>query len=108
MPEEMIRKRVEKTLPSMELIENLADEFETTLTATAIRYVDLSEEQCALVFSTDGRIVWSHRSSEFRRWIAPGRKVSPNSCAIDFFESGILPGECERFAGMLGWKYFRT
>jgi Zn-dependent peptidase ImmA (M78 family) len=44
MPEAMFRDRLEKTVPSFEVIERLADEFQTTLTATAIRYIDLCEE----------------------------------------------------------------
>ena len=90
MPEAMFRRKLDETVPSFELIEKLADEFQTTLTATAIRYIDLCEEQCAIVFSTGGKVVWSRRSPDFHRWIAPGRKVSSYSLAADFFERGNL------------------
>jgi Zn-dependent peptidase ImmA (M78 family) len=95
MPEDMFRKRLEKTLPSVELIEKLADEFQTTLTATAIRYIDLCEEQCALVFSTDAKVAWTRRSPEFHRWIATGRNVSSYSIAADFFQRGNVSGKME-------------
>jgi hypothetical protein len=95
MPEDMFRRKLEKTLPSWELIEKLADEFQTTLTATAIRYIDLCEEQCALVSSTDGKVVWTRRSPDFHHWIAPGRKVSSYSAAADFFHKATLSGEME-------------
>jgi len=91
----MFRRKLEKTLPSLELIENLADEFKTTLTATAIRYIDLCEEQCAVVFSTAGKVVWSRRSADFHRWITPGRKISSYSLAADFFERGHLSDKME-------------
>src|SRR2546425_1729848 len=52
MPEAFFQRRLEGTVPSMDLIENLAGEFQTTLTATAIRYVELCGEKCAIVFST--------------------------------------------------------
>jgi len=95
MPESMFLKKIEKTLPSLELIEQLADEFQTTLTATAIRYVDLCEEQCALIFSSDGKIIWTRRSSEFHHWITPGRRVSSYSTAADFFSTGNVSKEME-------------
>ena len=93
MPETIFRKKIEKTLPSLELIERLADEFQTTLTATAIRYIDLCDERCAIVFSTDGKVVWTRRSPEFDQWIVVGRKLSSWSSAIDFFETGCVSGE---------------
>ena len=95
MPEGMFRRKLEKTVPSFELIERLADEFQTTLTATAIRYIDLCEEQCAIVFSTGGKVIWSRRSPDFHRWIAPGKNVSSYSLAADFFERGHLSDKME-------------
>ena len=95
MPEAMFRRKLEKTIPSFALIEKLADEFQTTLTATAIRYIDLCEEQCAIVFSTGGKIIWSRRSLDYHRWITPGRKVSSYSFAADFFERGDLSQNME-------------
>lgn len=95
MPEELFRARLEKTLPSIELIESLAADFRTTLTATAIRYVDLCEELCALAFSANGKIVWARRSSEFRHWIAPKRTLSCYTYAADFFSKGVLSEKME-------------
>jgi Zn-dependent peptidase ImmA (M78 family) len=95
MPEDMVRRKLEKTLPSLDLIEKLADEFQTTLTATAIRYIDLCEEQCAVVFCTDGKVAWTRRSPQFHRWIVPGRKVSSYSIAADFSQMGEVSGGME-------------
>ncbi len=93
MPEDLFRKRIESTLPSLDLIEKLADEFQTTLTATAIRYIDLCGERCAIVFSKAGKVVWTRLSTEFHAWITPGRKLSSYSGAADFFTEGDLSGE---------------
>jgi Zn-dependent peptidase ImmA (M78 family) len=95
MPEHMFRSRLEKTIPSLELIEKLTDDFQTTLTATAIRYIDLCEEQCAVVFSTNGKVAWTRRTPEFHRWIAPGRNLSSYSIAVDFFQKGDVSGKME-------------
>lgn len=95
MPEVMFRAKLERTLPSMELIEQLADEFQTTLTATAIRYIDLCEEQCALVFSTAGRVMWTRRSRDFRAWIEIGDRLSDRTLAVDFFNRRALSERME-------------
>lgn len=90
MPGDLFRHRLERTMPSMELIEALAEEFQTTLTATAIRYVDLCDERCAVVFSTDGKVAWMRRSPLFHYWIAPKRALSSFSYASDFFSKGAV------------------
>jgi Zn-dependent peptidase ImmA (M78 family) len=95
MPEAMFRAKLERTLPSMELIEQLADEFQTTLTATAIRYIDLCEEQCALVFSAARRVIWTRRSRNFGAWIAIGDRLSDLTVAADFFKGGDLSQRME-------------
>jgi len=95
MPEAMFQKRLERTLPSLDLVERLADDFQTTLTATAIRYVELCGEQCAVIFSTDGNVVWTRRSADFGYWIQPGRKLSSYGLAADFRETGTVSPNME-------------
>ena len=95
MPEAMFRERLERTVPSLELIEKFAADFQTTLTATAIRYTDLCEERRALAFSFDGKVMWTRRSPDFQSWITPGKKVRPCSIAVDFFRTGSLSDRME-------------
>jgi hypothetical protein len=54
---------------SLKTIEGLADEFETSLTATAIRYVEFSPDRCAVVFSRDAQIRWNRCSETFPYWL---------------------------------------
>lgn len=95
MPKAFFQKRIEMTLPSMDLIGSLAEQFQTTLTATAIRYVDLCGERCALVLSSSGRVTWTRRSSEFPYWISPGRALSQNTFAANFFADQRVPAEMQ-------------
>src|SRR5258708_6397473 len=45
--------------PSMELIRGLsADRYETSLTATALKYIKISDDPCALVLSEGGKVKW--------------------------------------------------
>jgi Zn-dependent peptidase ImmA (M78 family) len=88
MPKKMFLKRLEGTVPSMELIEELAEFFQTTLTATAIRYTQLCGERCAVVFSKNARIDWVRRSPDFGAWIPPKAKLSENTYAVDYHTRG--------------------
>lgn len=51
--------------PSLNLIGDLADTFNTSLTATAIRYVCFCEEPVVVVFSYEGHIRWYRGSEQY-------------------------------------------
>lgn len=72
---------------SFETIGNLAEYFTTSLTATAIRYVNLSDDYCAIVCSEAGKIRWWRGSDcfESKFWITPGTTLSKNTIAGSFF-----------------------
>jgi hypothetical protein len=88
MPESLFAPRAAGTVPSFEIIESLASDFQTTLTATAIRYVQLSGQKCAVVCSTNRKVSWVWPGPEFHHWIKRGRELRAHSYAIDFFERG--------------------
>ena len=68
---------------SFKTISDLAEYFIASLTATAIRYVDLSDDYCAIVCSEAGKIRWWRGSDDFENkfWIMPGTKLSTNTIA---------------------------
>lgn len=72
---------------SFKTISSLAEYFITSLTATAIRYVDLSHDYYAIVCSEAGKIRWWRGSNDFENkfWIIPGTKLSKNTLAGSFF-----------------------
>lgn len=65
MPEDIIRSKVIGNIPSFNIISKLADDFETTLTATAIRFISLTQEPCALIASDGKTRIWTSCSSGF-------------------------------------------
>jgi Zn-dependent peptidase ImmA (M78 family) len=89
MPESLFAPRSQSSVPSFETIESLALDFQTTLTATAIRYVQLCGQRCAIVSSQAGEVSWCWPSPEFHHWIRRGKKLRGNTYAVDFFEKGI-------------------
>jgi hypothetical protein len=95
MPEFLFRPRCQKRIPSFALIEQLADDFKTTLTATALRYITFCPERCALVFSQDRRIRWYNATTDFGFHIPVREELDPYSLAIDFFDGKPLPDRME-------------
>ena len=51
MPYKIFIRFINTGQPTFDAISEVAKEFRTTLTATALRYVDFSKEPCALVVS---------------------------------------------------------
>lgn len=83
MPDALFRKRCDKKRPSLKDVRALADEFETSLTATAIRFVQLAPEPCALVLSKDSlvaRVVWNE---DFKIGIRKGTRLTNRTYAGD-------------------------
>ena len=65
MPEDIIKSEVIGKDPSFEIIEMLAANYRTTLTATAIRFISLTKEPCAVIAS-DGKVrFWKWCSTNF-------------------------------------------
>jgi hypothetical protein len=91
MPETMFKPLCAKDEPSLALIENLAEEFRTSLQATALRYVGFSPHRVAIVVSRQDRIEWSKVSDDFGFFIERGKKLDFDSLASAFFAGGKLP-----------------
>ena len=99
LPEKLVRRRCEVSPVDLGPVQT-ADEFETSITATAIRFVEFSPEKCALVYSEKGRVSWTRKSDSFWfRLIGWGQLLEPASLATDFFRKGAVPEEPEEVRG---------
>lgn len=67
-------------------VKKIAKKFRASLTATAIKFVRLNPEKCALVYSENGKIVWSCRSSDWRPFIQNKVPLDPRTEAYEFFQ----------------------
>lgn len=91
MPEAIFSRYIKKEAPNMDRISELSNEFGTTLTATAIRYVQLSPEPCAVAVSKDCTLKWYKKSDSFGLHLKVGEKLSPDTYAFDYFNGSELP-----------------
>lgn len=90
MPKFLLPMGEFKKDPSFEIISSIASSFQTSLTATARRFVQLSKFAVVLVSSTDGRISWS-LPSQSARWlfIKWGSQLPEGSISLDSFQQKI-------------------
>ncbi len=75
---------------SFDPVRAIASAFATSLQASAMRFVELTSERCAVVYMQRNRVLWAKKSPGFSAWIPDGRTVAPNSAASDYFDDGHL------------------
>ena len=102
MPEEFFRPQCQTGNPNLERIERLADDFQTSLTATAIRYTTFSTDRCAVVMSQNGQIRWNRCSDTFPYWLLRRGSVHGYSYALDCLEGKAVPGRMSQVSAT-GW-----
>jgi Zn-dependent peptidase ImmA (M78 family) len=90
MPRSLWDGRVDVAKPTLDVVSELADEFEVSFAGAAIRFVKLCPERCAAVFSRDGKIQWFARSDDFGHWIDKGAKLDSYTLAYDYFKKGTV------------------
>jgi hypothetical protein len=93
MPTSLFSQKSTGKVLSVTDISELSYYFCTSFTATAIQYVDLSSETCAVVASSAGKIRWWRGSPDFESqfWIAAQSPLSPNTVAGSIFRGGARP-----------------
>jgi len=96
MPQFIYQPLVDARSPGWNEIKELAGLSQTTLTATAIRYVDLTDEACCLIVSHEGRILWFRKSREFRPYVQMNnRRLSAGTVAYSIFKGDTPPDRFE-------------
>jgi len=95
MPEVLVRRRCEVSPVSFEVVRELARDYQVSLLAASLRFVELTSERCALVFAKQRRVVWVARSKSFGAFIPAGMALDQSSVAIDFFTKGSLYDGCQ-------------
>lgn len=94
MPDHLFEEKADATHPTARVLKGLADYFGTSLTATALRYVEMSKDYCVFVISENNKIRWWRASESFgdhELWIENRTTVPRNSAAACFFRGEPVP-----------------
>jgi hypothetical protein len=91
MPKFIYQSLVDARSPGWNEIKELAVLSQTTLTATAIRFVDLTDEACCLIVSHEGRIAWFRKSKEFQPYVQMDNRLLSTGTVAYAVSQGDLP-----------------
>lgn len=97
MPSKLFRPRCEAIVPKLQSIKRLADDFKTSLTSAAVRFVDETEHSCAVVFSDGGKVTWWRRSHSCEEiWFERRQDIKEGSLAWDCLHGMDAPQDGQR------------
>ncbi len=104
LPSKIVQGRLELNRPSLANIAAIANDFETSLSATTWRFLDLTELPCAMVWSQAGKAIW-YRTSEALPFKLPLRDLpAPGSIAGRVFAGEEIISGAEEVEADL-WFY---
>jgi hypothetical protein len=105
MPTCHVRERCEKSIPSLELVKAVADEFQVSLTAAGIRVIHLTKQECILVASKDRKVSWWVPKGDcFGVWLRQGQILSQDSLAWHAFDGSVGAAEVEDMPPVPGFR----
>lgn len=90
MPDRFARRRCEVSPVTLAPVHAIAAQFQTSLCASAIRFVELTSERCAAVYSERGAVTWAVHSPTFAATIARRTQLHRMSVAYDYFHGRAI------------------
>ncbi len=93
LPKKLIKDLCEVREVNFTPIRKIADEFRTSLTTTAIRFVRFCPEMCAMVFSRESKVWWFYKSEDWWPFIQKGQYLDNRTFAYNFFHGREVPDE---------------
>ncbi len=88
MPEDSFAARCDLPKVTWAPILRLAQEFEVSPTAAALRLLSFTPDRVAVVASKDGKVLWTQGTRDFGPRPVRGSRVDQWTLAYDFFEKG--------------------
>ena len=98
LPSRELVSVVNRTSPSLQVIQDLAREYQASLSASAWNFCDVVNVPCAVIWSTREVIQWSRRSDSFRFFLRRGSRVPDASYAMAAFRDQQFPTQPEPVA----------
>ena len=92
MPTNLFRPLAENADPRLTTVKTLAGTFNTSLTATGMKFVELNRHECVLVLSTNGAVSWSkQKGARSGLRIEKGMRLHQESLAIHAWDKELGP-----------------
>jgi len=88
LPTDHVRRIVQARLASIETAKYLCTNLQTSLTAALLKSVEVTEERCCVVLSTNYLIDWAMPNDVFRHYVRKGEKLSVDSLASRLMKGG--------------------
>ncbi|HEU0029898.1 MAG TPA: ImmA/IrrE family metallo-endopeptidase [Kofleriaceae bacterium] len=105
MPSDLLTRTIAEATPSLEIAHAIAKEYKMPLTATAIRFAELTRSACAAIYSEVGRIVWAVPSGAFTAKLQRGKRLDEASIAYTHARDGRVD---ERSRGVRAKAWIAT
>lgn len=93
LPTRYVREPLRLNDPSLKTIGRVANQFETSLTATTLRFVSLTDLPCVAVWSEAKRARWYRRSNAFPFYLSKEILPCDGSFAYKLFEGNSAPDD---------------
>ncbi len=89
MPRALVKKAIDRAGTGFTAIESLAELCKTSITSTAIRYVNHTDDALAVIVSSGDRVEYCFLSDRLRdagrfRWLKKGDLIAPRSATASF------------------------
>lgn len=108
MPTNLFRPLAENADPRLTTVKTLAGTFNTSLTATGMKFVELNRHECVLVLSTNGVVSWSkQKGARSGLRIEKGMRLHQESVAIHASDKELGPEVVPREAWITHNAYER-
>ncbi len=106
MPEDRFKKFVHRKKFDFSIIREAAEHFNTSNTATAIRFSAIGNHPLMIVFAEQGKIRWKWASADFPyQFLLYTNKVPENSVMGEYFLNGIQVNATEEVWGIDWFNY---
>ncbi len=89
-PARMVAPYCDVSAVSLHVVRAIADVFAVSPVMATMRFVELSRERCAAVYSERGAVKWAKRSGTFPGYIANGKKLARATIAAELFDGDAV------------------
>lgn len=92
LPQEKFINDCFKRKFNFQILSELSKKYQVSLTATALRFVNIGNHPIIVIYSVNGKIIWYQYSNDFPYWsLRHGKiKVPEDTVAGDYFNNGII------------------